>query len=869
MLSLLLTGWMAIAPTQSTPAARLQVTVVDQTGAVVPNATVTLIRLDEATKTATPTHAITSDKGMIVFDRVVPGRYRIEARFEGFEVGVLTDVRIRGGDNKQVMILRLKSIEESVTVAQNAQAAAADPRGNGGRTVLSREEIEALSDDPIDMAQQLQDMAGGNATIKVDSFAGAPLPPKALIKSIHIVRDPFAAENHSAEAEEIDIITQPGIGPLRGNFSTRLRDGAFTARSPFTATKGPERQESVEGNVGGTLINGKSSFSLSVEGRNAFDTPNLFANLPTGTESQVLNLRRPAKDLTVYGLVDYAVTRDQILRFAYDQTTTTRDNLGVGGPNLIDRAYSTDSENYEFRAQLVGPLGRRAFANTRLQLLSQNTNSVSAFDTPTVVVNGGFTSGSANVTGGRHPKTLEFASDVDYVRGMHTIRTGVQIDAGRYRADDSTDYLGTYTFPSVAAFAAGQPSLYTRRIGDPLIVYNNFQAAAYVQDDLRVRKNLTLSPGVRFEAQSHLPHDHGDLGPRMGITWAPFRSGHTTVRGSAGLFYNWLNASVYEQTLRVDGFRQQELIVQNPTYPVPPTAGPTTTTNKYVLGPDVHMTRTTRISAGLDQTLTPKIRVSFTYSQFHGVQLVGTNLNAPLNGVRPDPAFANVIEVLSEAGLDFHQLSSNVTMNFAGGVRNANQARWNARRTTLRVTYWIARISNNTDGPFVPPPSGSLATEWAPAPGERRNRVEASVNSQALKNLNATIGLAASTGTPFSILTGFDDNGDTIFNDRPVGVGRDTLRTAGQASVRANINYTVSLGTVRTAADIQERGGGEQRGGAPASGRYRLVFTLAVTNLTNRPNFTGYSGVLTSPTFALPTAVLNPRRVDFGVSLRF
>ena len=77
------------------------------------------------------------------------------------------------------------------------------------------------------MAQQLQDLAGGNATIRVDSFAGAPLPPKALIKSIHIVRDAFAAENHSAESEGIDIITQPGQGALSGGVPTR---GCATAR---------------------------------------------------------------------------------------------------------------------------------------------------------------------------------------------------------------------------------------------------------------------------------------------------------------------------------------------------------------------------------------------------------------------------------------------------------------------------------------------------------------------------------------------------------------------------------------------------------------------------------------------------------------
>ena|SRR5437867_4340880 len=93
------------------------------------------------------------------------------------------------------------------------------------------------------MAQQLLDLAGANAIIRVDRFLGATLPSKAQIKSIHIVRDAFAAENHSAESEGIDIITQPGTGPIRGGMSSRFRDGSMSGRSPFTPTKGPERTE--------------------------------------------------------------------------------------------------------------------------------------------------------------------------------------------------------------------------------------------------------------------------------------------------------------------------------------------------------------------------------------------------------------------------------------------------------------------------------------------------------------------------------------------------------------------------------------------------------------------------------------------------
>jgi hypothetical protein len=852
---------------------RLIVTVVDTSGAVVAGTKVTLGALDDGARAATFPPVTSTDKGVATFEGLLPGRYRVQGEFPGFEIGLLPEVRIRRGDNKHVLVLPLKRMEESVTVAQNAQAAAADPRGNAFKTVLTRQEIENLSDDPAEMAQQLQDLAGGNATIRVDSFAGAPLPPKALIKSIHIVRDAFAAENHSAESEGIDIITQPGQGALSGGVSSRLRDGSLSARSPFVSQKGPERQESVEGNIGGTLIKGKSSFALSFDGRNAFDTPLIFVALPNGTRrSELLPLRHPSRNWSVYGLVDYALTRDQTLRVSYDQGSNTQRNLGVGGSDFIERAYSTESQDHEFRAQVVGPFGRRTFANTRLQLEWLNADAVSVTAARTVVVNGAFTSGGAQVAGGRHPRLFEVASDIDYVRGRHTFRTGFLAAGGNYRSDNATNTLGTFTFSSLEAFNAGRPATYTQRIGDPLVEYFNAQSAVYVQDDIRARKSLTLSPGVRYEIQTHLK-DRGNIGPRMGITWAPFKSGRTTLRASYGLFYNWLNANTYEQTLRVDGLRQRDLFIVNPTYPDPGTGGTITTTNKYLLGPDVQMGRTRRFSAGIDQTLSPKVRVNASFQSVRGVdQLRGQNLNAPINGVRPDPAFANVIQTVADAGLHSDQLSTTLNLNFAGGVRNAGTPRWNVRRTTLRLAYWIARANNNYDGPFVVPPSGVLATEWAPAPGDRRHRYQVALNTQALKNLNASLSVGGNTGTPYNVTTGFDTNNDSLFNDRPAGISRNSVRTSSQATVSANLSYSLTLGAAGgTRAAMQERQGGGDHSGdrGPAAGRYRLVFQLSVNNLTNRSNFSGFSGVQTSPFFLTPTSVQNPRKVDVGVSIRF
>ena len=162
-----------------------------------------------------------NDKGIAQFDNVVIGRYAIQAEFPGFDLGLLRDIRIKSGDNKHVLVLPLKKLENEVTVGPDKQAAATDRNTTFG-SAMTRDQIAALSDNPDELKQQLQDMAGPDAVFRVDSFEGADLPAKSQIKSIHITRDTFAAENHVGGGIFIDIITQPGQGKLRigTNYST-------------------------------------------------------------------------------------------------------------------------------------------------------------------------------------------------------------------------------------------------------------------------------------------------------------------------------------------------------------------------------------------------------------------------------------------------------------------------------------------------------------------------------------------------------------------------------------------------------------------------------------------------------------------------
>jgi len=867
--------WLALSASSAvaqTTGGTLRVTVVDPSGAVIVGATVTVTGAEAATSAAAVEPSTSADNGIATMAGLAPGRYTIQAEFPGFETRVMKDVRVRGGDNRQVAVLPLPKLEASITVAQDKQEAATDRSVSFG-TVLTRDQIEALSDDPATLQQQLQDMAGPGAVIRIDGFEGGALPAKAQIRSIRISRDQFAAEYHTAGGVYIEIITQPGLGPIRYNANFQMRDGGLSGRSPFVPVKGPEQNAQGNFGMGGTLIKDKSSFNLNVYGVNSYDTPNLNAALPTGTQALALGLKTPQNNLFVNGQMDYALTLDQTLRFGYNLSRFTTSNNGIGGYDQPERAYATERNSNNVRIQHFGPLGRRAVTRSRLQLVWSDSNSVSATEAPTIRVLDAFTSGGAQISGGDHSRTIDLGSDLDYVLGRNSLRMGLLVNGGWFHSNSSSNYLGTYTFDNLQAYLLNRPSNYTRRLGDPNISYQNVQGAVYFQDDIRVRKNLTLSPGLRYEVQTHVS-EYKNIGPRFGVTWAPFASGVTTLRGSAGIFYDWLPTGTYDQVLRVDGLRQQELNIVDPAFPSPGAFGIVPPVNRYLLGSGYELPQTTRFSAGIEQGLGKLVRVVTTYSYQRGSGLSrGFNLNAPVNGLRQDPAFANVVEVVSDAASRQHQLQVDSNINPGALLPDFKGKRINFKRTTVFINYTLATLRNNTDGPFSIPSTGDLGAEWGPAAFDVRNRFNINFNNQIIRNLLVGLNVNASNGPAYTLLTGRDDNADGIFNDRPAGVGRNTLRASGQATVNLQVAYQFAFGrTAPLPPGIGVFGGGgaaQVRTFDQGNARYRLQFYVQAQNLTNESNYFGYSGTLTSPFFGKPTTVRGMRKIDVGISLNF
>jgi hypothetical protein len=370
------------------------------------------------------------------------------------------------------------------------------------------------------------------------------------------------------------------------------------------------------------------------------------------------------------------------------------------------------------------------------------------------------------------------------------------------------------------------------------------------------------------------------LGPRFGVTWAPFKSGRTTLRGSAGVFYDWLGTGIYEQSLRLDGLHQREINIMDPVFPVNDAAvgeGSTLPVNRYLLG-DVSLGRTTRYSAGVSHTY-KKLSLSTTYSQSRGTNLlVGENLNTPVNGVRPDPSFANVIQTNSAGRSRQRNISVDGQINLgratAGPPSGGPLLDWR-RSLYIYAGYGYGRTFNNTDGAFSIPASGNLDLEWGPASQDTRHRGSFNISTGAIRNFSAQIGVFASSAPPLNGVLSDDVNGDLIFNDRPVGEGRNSYRTRGQVNSNAYFSYSFGFGRQAMAQSggvmIQMNGGAitATQMAAQAAPRYRVNISCQISNLTNHANYFGFGNVIDNGLFLTPQSVAGVRRITFNMGLQF
>src|SRR5215204_4121376 len=848
---------------QNSGNSNLEVLIKDPSGALINKAQVQLLTNGKAQYSTQ-----TNQKGEARFNKVTPGRYQIHVEAVGFKAQDVDLFNIAPGTNHTELSLEIDFIKADVNVEEEAAVRNTNPNGAAFSNVLTAEQIAQLPDDPDEFENAINQLAGPGAQMRVNGFRGGKLPPKSQIREIRFRMNPYAAENHDAGFGFVDITTKPGINSWHGSFNFGFRDESLNGRQVFAPFRGPEQQRRFGLSMDGPIWKNHTSLFLNAEGSLFFDARPIFATLPSGTFSDLAF--RPSRRLNLDARIEHVLTKTHTARLQFQRNAGLQNNLGVGDFDLPSRGYSQDQTEYIARLGDSGVFGKKFFNEMRLQARWTMTEARSVSPGRTILVPGSFNDGSAQRSGGRRQLDLELADNVDYALEKHGLRFGGQLEAGGYRSNERTNAFGTFQFADLAAYEAGLPTQYTQRIGDPTVKYRQYQFGWYVQDDFRVRKNLTLSYGARHEFQNHVPGKF-NVAPRLGFVWSPMKSERITLRGGAGIFYDWYAAQTYEQTLRVDGERQRDLVIANPGFPNPFTGGIQTLPppSRIQTDPDLQIPYIIQSSIGVETQPFKLFRLTTNYQYQRGVHLLhGRNLNAPIPGFgRPDAAVGNITNVESSAYQSSHRLMVGI-----GPAQFVQGLFWN-------VNYMLMKNTNEADGPFsLPSNNFNLRADRGPAANDMRHLISGFISKRLPMGFNISTIFQATSALPYNITTGFDNNGDTAINDRPFGVGRNSARGASRWEIGSRLSWGKSFGP-----EQQQTGGPQVRmirlgGGDGAAApsmpgastkKYRFELYAQAFNLLNHANLGAFSGVQTSPFFGHATSAQSPRRMELGLRVNF
>src|SRR5439155_15258813 len=166
---------------------------------------------------------------------------------------------------------------------------------------------------------------------------------------------------------------------------------------------------------------------------------------------------------------------------------------------------------------------------------------------PAIVVNEAFSAGPSQSFTRDDTRGYDLQNTTTYYgRAGHVLLFGARFRSDRMAAFDASNFGGTFEFASLSQFAASAPLIFRVNRGDPNIAFSTYRASGFVQDEIRVKPQLTLTVGLRYDWQSTTT-DRNNVAPRFAFAFAPAEK--TVLRGGAGIFYDNLPRSATERSL--------------------------------------------------------------------------------------------------------------------------------------------------------------------------------------------------------------------------------------------------------------------------------------------------------------------------------
>jgi len=937
VLLMLLTA--SLIPAQSaqvTSSTQVKGRVMDSTGSILLGVQIKVYRGDKVVKEGTT--AATGDFEI----PLEAGEYKLELTAPDFEKYTEV-VNVTPGMGPLSITMLLAQITQNVEVNTDRNEISIDPDSSLNTTVLDKEFIETLPDDEDELATYLQQIAGsrggtgGGGNFVIDGFGGGRVPPKDQIQEIRINNNPFSSEFSGVGYGRVEIITKPGTGDYRGNLNFEFRDESLNARNPFSPTRPPSQMRNFNSNFSGPIIRNKLTLNLNARHLDNENSDTIRAILPGGEQlSQAVVI--PNQNRRLEGRSQLALTANNTMYMNFNLLKTDATNQGVGNFNLESRSSERHNRSTDLQFREVAILTKSTVHEVRFAYSHDRAQTTPKTTAIAINVLDSFFGGGSQNRSWNNNRDTEFGNLLMYSGKKWTLKTGFQ---SMYRIRHSlseNNFVGTFTFsslncripnpvdpkddPCAGAYSAGRPTTFSRTQGDPRLDVNQFEYGTFFQSDWKMTQKFNLSLGARYEGQTNIS-DHNNIDPRMGFAYQLAKT--AALRGGAGVFHQRFDENTVEQLLRLDGTRQEQIVIRYPTFCLDLTClnfsgmgTSNTPPSLRVRAPELVTPYNINTSLSLEKSLPKGLGLTFSWDVTRGVHLYRSrNLNAPLPGaplnparpgtfLPPDPTKGNINQLESTGT----SLSNNYTIGFRQQIRN----KWNLN---LFGNYTLGYNNSDTDNAFNSPADNyNLRGEWGRSGQDTRHRFFTGTNFRLPWGVNVNTNVNWSSSRPYNITTGLDNNGDTVLNDRPEGVKRNSGKGPGLFNMNLGFQKTVVLKSpekptipannganpfASSFAEPQRGGGGGfpggggdfggqrgnfpggQRGGGqrgqggrgPDGGGFNqqrgpsVTFRIQVQNVLNNQQLNSYSGVMTSPFFGKANSARNPRQVEAGLRFNF
>jgi hypothetical protein len=922
-----------VAPaTVSAQTAELRGTVTDESGAVLPGVTVTVSN----DATGVERSLITDGAGTFRAPSLQPGTYTITSELMGFGLDQRR-VTVTVGEVAELRVgLSVGGLQETVEV--RAAAATIETTKSDLSGVVTQEqvrELPVLNRGFVGLAQLLPGggpARSGDARFGINTAFGGtnvrsmysvqidggimdhPIYGFAIVnvnqdavQEFRVLRNQFDTEYSRAGTAVVNVITRSGTNDMRGQFAYFGRDDALNATNAFARTKPPFDSTRTSGTLGGPIARNKAFFfgALEYVRQNSVRIIALPQTNPFASEfNGVYGNGNRAK--LGQAKVDYTLNPKHSFsgRYLYANEDIFEDYELAENTNL-DFGDISGHWNWTLNSSMLNTVV--------VQYLDQDTLRFQLTD-EAQASRPSFTRGkSPNLPQGFPRKRYTVNETFFWAPGRHSAKAGVRM------AYEDLGYLADYYGAGVWQFNTDRPfdrndgttwpTKFTIGSGPATKYYANTEWGFFVQDDIKVRNNVTLNLGLRYDFDTNLRsndfisslladpqfaglenlvesprgNDLDNIQPRVGFAWDTRSDGKVVMRGGYGIYSGrnrpWFNirgdvvssqftAEITDPTLLQFYPDQSAALGGRTLEDFIRTAGGRAL---YLPGDDLSLpyVHSSTLGVGLQLSADTSLEVDLIHQVQKDLQ-TGRDANLPAQGPvsrnpRPFPQFSSVTLINSLTDSTYDALQAQLKRR----IRSSN---W-------QVSYtWSKAISEDTNdnASFNTDPWNTFGNDDRGLDeNDRRHALSVSAITPLPWGVQVATILSLRTGIPWDVTAGLDLDGDGNTQDRPAGL----VKHAGGSESQANLDiinaFRAARGRAPITMDQLTQSSGERILDVRATKQFsvgqraRLGVFLEAYNLLNTVNYENPSGVITSGSFAVRTVAKEPRQIQWGARIQF